>query len=54
MNTLTEEQVLDIVENIFFERPDQVALALQILKEEEDFARLKNIIQLLAGYMGWP
>ena len=36
MNTVTEEQVLDILECLFRGQPDQVALALQILKEEEE------------------
>ena len=36
MNTVIEEQVLDILECLFHGQPDQVALALQILKEEEE------------------
>ena len=36
MNTVTEEQVLDILETLFRGQPDQVALTHQILKEEEE------------------
>lgn len=32
---MSEQRVLEILENIFYEQPDQIALALQILKEEE-------------------
>ena len=32
---ISEDRILEILENIFFEQPDQVILALTILKEEE-------------------
>ena len=32
---ISEDRILEILENIFFEKPDQVILALTILKEEE-------------------
>ena len=36
MNTVTEEQVLDILECLFHGQPDQIALALMCLREEEE------------------
>ena len=33
---ISEDRILEILENIFFEQPDQVILALTILKEEEE------------------
>lgn len=36
ISIITEETILDILENIFFEQPDNVALALMCLREEED------------------
>jgi hypothetical protein len=38
MNMVTEEQVLDILENLFYEKPEQIALALMCLREEEEEA----------------
>jgi hypothetical protein len=33
---ISEERILDILENLFHEQPDQVALALQVLREMEE------------------
>ena len=33
---ISEDRILEILENIFYEEPDQVAIALSILKEVEE------------------
>jgi hypothetical protein len=38
MNKLSEDQILDMLECLFHGQPEQVALALQILKEEDEEA----------------